>query len=78
MLNLYTFLHMKESSRGLVMNLGDEYQNFLVFISLLIVDHEGWASNLDDSHHICFRWRNWVGTKLKDPLNLFQRFFLVK
>ena len=37
---------MKESSRGWAMNLGDEYQNFLIFIALLIAGDEGYATNL--------------------------------
>ena len=28
------------------MNLGDEYQNFLIFIALLITGDEGWMLNL--------------------------------
>ena len=28
------------------MNLGDEYQNFLIFIALIIPGDEGWATNL--------------------------------
>ena len=28
------------------MNLGDEYQNILVFIALIIAGDEGWARNL--------------------------------
>ena len=28
------------------MNLGDEYQNFLTFIALIIAGDEGWAANL--------------------------------
>ena len=28
------------------MNLGDEYQNILIFIVLIIVGDEGWAANL--------------------------------
>ena len=28
------------------MNLGDEYQNFLIFIALLIAGDEGWTTNL--------------------------------
>ena len=28
------------------MNLGDEYQNILIFIALIIVGDEGWTTNL--------------------------------
>ena len=36
---------MKESSRAWAMNLGDQYQNFLIFIALLIGGDEGWTTN---------------------------------
>ena len=44
-LNLYIFSDIKESSRDWVMNLGDEYQNFLIFIALHIASVESWATN---------------------------------
>ena len=44
-LNLYIFSDIKESSRGWAMNLGDEYQNFLIFIALLIAGVESWTTN---------------------------------
>ena len=34
------------------MNLGDEYQNFLIFIALIIAGDEGWAANFISSHLI--------------------------
>ena len=40
----YIFSDIKESSCGWAMNLGDEYQNFL--IALIIASDEGWAMNL--------------------------------
>ena len=46
MLNLYIFPDIKEISRSWAMNLGDEYQNFLTFIALLIAGDEGWTSKL--------------------------------
>lgn len=39
-LNLYIFSDIKENS------LGGEYQNILIFISLLIADDEGWTTDL--------------------------------
>ena len=45
-LNLYIFSDIKESSRGWAINLGDEYQNFFIFIALLIAGDEGWTTNL--------------------------------
>ena len=46
MLNLYNFSDIKESSRGWAMNLTDEYQNVLIFITLLIAGDQGWTTNL--------------------------------
>lgn len=45
-LNPYIFSKIKESLCGWVMNLGNEYQNFFIFIALLIADNEGWTANL--------------------------------
>ena len=61
---------MKENSHGWAMNLGDEYQNFLIFIALIIAGDEGWATNLQwfppnlspasevgDGAHRCGEWQ---------------------
>ena len=49
MFNPCIFSDIKESSRGWAMNLGDEYQNFLIFIALMIAGGEGWATNIQES-----------------------------
>ena len=51
-LNPYIFSDIKESSCGLAINLGDEYQNLLIFIALIIAGDEGWAANFISSHLI--------------------------
>ena len=40
------FSDIKENSCDWAMNLGDEYQTFLIFIVLIIAGDEGWATNL--------------------------------
>ena len=45
-INPYIFSDIKESLCGWAMNLGDEYQNFFIFIALIIAGDEGWATNL--------------------------------
>ena len=54
------------------MNLGDEYQNILVFIALIIAADEGGRRTFNSFHQIYHRRRRWamefiaaVGTKLK-------------
>ena len=44
-LNPYMFFDTKENSFGCVMNLGDDHQNFLIFIALRIARDGGWATN---------------------------------
>lgn len=44
-LNPYMFFNTKENSFGCVMNLGDDHQNFLIFIVLRIAPDGGWAAN---------------------------------
>ena len=44
-LNLYLFSDINESARGWAMNLNNEYQNFSIFIGLLIAGDEGWKTN---------------------------------
>ena len=45
-LNLFIFSDIKERSCGWAMNMGDEYQNFYIFIHLLIAGDEGCTANL--------------------------------
>ena len=56
------------------MNLGGEYQNFLIFIALLIAGDKVGRRTFDSSHHIYLRRRRQameliatVGIKLNDP-----------
>ena len=43
MLNLFIFSDIKKAD---VVWLGDEYQNFLILIALLIAGDEGWTTSL--------------------------------
>ena len=36
---------IKENSCGWTINSGNDYQNFLIFITLLITGDEGWMTN---------------------------------
>lgn len=44
-LNPYMFFDTNENSFGCVMNLGDDHQNFLIFIALRTARDGGWATN---------------------------------
>ena len=45
-LNAYTVLDIKENLCSWAMNLDGEYQNFLIFIGLLLAGNEGCTTNL--------------------------------
>ena len=68
------------------MNLGNEYQNFVIFIALLIADNEGWKQQtFDSSYQIYSRRRSWtikltvlVGTKINFVNAKFEKNIFVK
>ena len=68
------------------MNLGNEYQNFVIFIALLIADNEGWKQQtFDSSYQIYSRRGSWtikltplVGTKINFVNAKFEKNIFVK